>query len=111
MLFSLSAVACPDLNGTYKNADGEIHDIFMGKSKGITTFQWGDKAPAMLVDGKDHPSELDLSYNATCDNQKIKLLLKVGGNTVTTIITKTAQGYKYTSNDPQNPGDEYTKQP
>jgi hypothetical protein len=108
---SVSAFACPDLDGSYKNADGDIQDIHMGTLSGITTFQWGDKAPAMLVDGKDHDFDLDLSYNLTCDAQSLTLLLKGDRGIIKTVIVKTAQGYKYTSDDPQNPGDEYTKLP
>jgi hypothetical protein len=111
LFISISTFACPDLDGSYKNVDGDIQDIHMGTLSGITTFQWGDKAPAMLVDGKDHILDLGLKYNVTCDAQSITLLMKGDLGAIKTVIVKTPQGYKYTSDDPQNPGDEFTRIP
>ena len=109
-LLSASAMACPDLNGTFISADGkESQTITMSEQAGQTIFVWGEGGIPMTLDGQVHNIG-PASYKGLCRGESIDIEMKGDGKVIDVTLTKTEKGYKYTSNDPANPGRELIKQ-
>ncbi len=102
--------ACPDIGGTYTSLKGKTAVNVQGMENGLTTLRLDVVPVTFILDGRSHMSQYLISYTAVCSGETIDVKLKGYGKRRRIVITKTLNGYRYESDEPRHPGDEYVRQ-
>lgn len=107
LLTSIStAFACPNLNGSYSNADGERMELQVKAGQnGVKVLNNG--MMDMILDGQAHNLEDGAQYVATCTDNEISIDILVQNEVVENLkYTQTSDGFIFKSSEEEA---EYTK--
>ncbi len=99
--YSMTALACPDLNGIYTTPDGAKEQTVQ-IIQTATTIRLGEGAPDLIIDNTDHTIFIEpmiITYRAACEGT-LKMIIKMHAQTQdgqsyegTKTFTKTSTGF------------------